>query len=168
MPHQKPLISAIAAMAENRVIGLNNNMPWQMHADLKHFKTVTSGHPVIMGRKTFVSIGRPLPNCTNIILTRDVAFNAPDCVVVTEADHALAMAAEIDKEEVFIIGGADVYRQLMPSVQRLYLTIVHHAFAGDAYFPALNPAEWRELSRDKHQADEKNKYDYSFVVMERI
>lgn len=168
MPHQKPMIAAIAAMAENRVIGLNNSMPWQMPADLKHFKTVTSGHPVIMGRKTFASIGRPLPNRTNIILTRDENFSATNCLVVTQTDQALSLALELDQEEVFIIGGAEIYQHLMPAIQRIYLTIIHHTFEGDAFFPELNLQEWREVSREKHPADEKNNYDYSFVVMERI
>ncbi len=168
MTHQKPVLSAIAAMAENRVIGLNNRMPWHMPADLKHFKTVTSGHPVLMGRKTFHSIGRPLPNRANIILTRDKQFTAQDCLVVPHPDAALSMALELDQDEVFIIGGAEIYRELLPRVQRLYLTIIHHQFEGDAFFPELNAAEWREVSREKHLADDKNAYDYSFVILERI
>lgn len=168
MPYQQPVLSAIAAMAENRVIGLNNHMPWHLPADLKHFKTVTSGHPVLMGRKTFISIGKPLPNRANIILTRDKQFSAQDCLVVSHPDAALSMAQELDQDEVFVIGGAEIYRQLLPRVQRLYLTIIHHHFEGDAFFPELNPAEWREKSREKHLADDKNAYDYSFVILERI
>lgn len=167
MTYQKPVLSAIAAMAENRVIGLDNRMPWHMPADLKHFKTVTSGHPVLMGRKTFESIGKPLPNRANIILTRDKQFSAQDCIVVSHPDAALSMAQELDQEEVFVIGGAEIYRALLPRVDRIYLTIIHHQFAGDAYFPELNPAEWREVSREKHLADEKNAYDYSFIIFER-
>src|SRR3990167_904265 len=123
MPHHKPTLSAIVAMAENRVIGLNNSIPWQLPADLKHFKTITSGHPIIMGRKTFNSIGRPLPNRTNIILTRDAAFTATDCITATEAPAVLALARELDQEEIFVIGGAEIYKQLLPHIQRLYVTI---------------------------------------------
>lgn len=167
MPHSKAILSAIVAMAENQVIGNDNQLPWQLPADLKHFKTLTSGHPILMGRKTYASIGRPLPNRTNIILTRDPHFSAQDCIVVTQAETALSLAAEIDQEEIFVIGGADIYRQLLPKIQRLYLTLVHHSFPGDAHFPELNADEWKEVSRVRHAADDKNPYDYSFVLMER-
>ncbi len=168
MPHQKPILSAIVAMAEDRVIGKDNQLLWRLPADLKHFKTITSGHPVLMGRKTYESIGRPLPDRTNIILTRDTRFSAPDCIIVNSAETAISMAIEIDQDEVFIIGGAEIYSQLLPQTQRLYLTLVEHAFKGDTYFPILIADEWREVSREKHQKDDKNPYDYSFVVMERI
>lgn len=168
MNHQKPIISAIAAMAENRVIGKDNKMPWHLPADLKHFKATTSGHPVVMGRKTYESIGKPLPDRTNIILTRDLQYSAPDCVILNSIETALSMANELDMDEIFIIGGAEVYRQLLPVTQRVYLTIVHHNFDGDAFFPELKADEWQEVSRERHTADDKNKYDYSFVVMERV
>lgn len=168
MTHSKPILSAIAAMAENRVIGQDNQLPWRLPADLAHFKTLTTGHPVLMGRKTYKSIGRPLPNRTNIILTRDPDFSAPDCIVVTSAETAVTMAIEIDQEEVFIIGGAEIYQQLLPKIQKLYLTLVHHPFKGDAYFPELPASEWQEISREKHSKDDKNEYDYSFVVMKRV
>lgn len=168
MTSNKPVLSAIAAMSENRVIGKDNQMPWSLPADLKHFKTITSGHPVLMGRKTFESIGKPLPNRTNIVITRDASYSAPDCLIVTSAETALDMALEQDMTEVFVIGGAEIYKQLLPQIQRLYLTLIHHKFEGDTFFPELFASEWREVSREKHLADEKNKYDYSFVVMERI
>lgn len=168
MPHPTPTLSAIAAMAENRVIGKDNKMPWHLPADLKHFKNITSGHPVLMGRKTFESIGQPLPNRTNIILTRDSSYSAGDCLVVTEAETAISMASEIDQDEIFVIGGAEIYKHLLPQIQRLYLTIVHESFTGDTFFPALKEEEWREVSAEHHRRDEKNAYDYSFIVMERV
>lgn len=168
MNHQKPVISAIVAMAENRVIGKDNKMPWHLPADLKHFKGTTSGHPVLMGRKTYESIGKPLPDRTNIIMTRDTQYSAPDCVILNSIETALSMANELDMDEIFVIGGAEIYRQLLPQIQRVYLTIVHHSFDGDAFFPELNADEWHEVSRERHAADEKNKFDYSFVVMERV
>jgi dihydrofolate reductase len=163
-----PIISAVVAMAENRVIGKNNQLPWHLPADLKHFKAITTGHPVIMGRKTYLSIGKPLPNRTNIIITRDQTFKAPGCIVTTSIDQAIERASENNIAEIFIIGGAEIYQQLFPRIQRIYITIVHHAFEGDAYFPELNNNAWREINRIKYAADEKNLYDYSFVTLERI
>lgn len=168
MNQNQPVLSAIAAAGENRVIGKDNKMPWHLPADLKHFKTLTSGHPVLMGRKTYESIGKPLPNRTNIIMTRDMNYSAPDCIIVTSVETAVSMASELDMDEIFVIGGAEVYRQLLPQIQRVYLTEIHHQFEGDAYFPELNTQEWKEVSRERHAADEKNQYEYSFVVLERI
>lgn len=162
-----PILSAIVAMAENRVIGNGNKMPWHLPADLKHFKAVTNGHPVLMGRKTYESIGKPLPNRTNMIITRDRQYSAQDCLVINDINTALSMAEELDQTEVFIIGGAEIYQQLMPKVQRLYLTKVHHHFTGDAYFPELNASEWCEISHETHEADDKNPYAYTFITLER-
>src|SRR5437868_6783924 len=120
----QPIISAIVAMAENRVIGKNNQLPWRMPADLQHFKAITTGHPILMGRKTYESIGRPLPNRTNIIMTRDATYTAAGCEVVTSIDEALQRANDLHSHEIFIIGGAEIYHQLMPRIQRLYLTII--------------------------------------------
>jgi dihydrofolate reductase len=163
-----PRVSAIAAMSENNVIGKDNKLPWHMPADLKHFKTLTTGHAILMGRKTYESIGRPLPNRLNIVLTGNPHFEAQGCVVVRSLDAGLEIAAEQENEEVFIIGGAEVYRQLLPKIERLYLTVIHHVFDGDAHFPTLNTQEWREISNDKHQPDEQNAFAYSFVTLERI
>lgn len=163
----KPILSAIAAMAENRTIGNKNQLPWHLPADLKHFKSVTTGHPVLMGRRTYDSIGKPLPNRTNIILTRDLNFNPPECIVVSSTDAAVAKASELGANEIFIIGGAMIYRQLLPLVNKLYLTIVHHKFLGDAHFPEIDEREWKEISRETHEADASNPYAYSFIVLER-
>lgn len=164
----QPLLSAIAAMDENRTIGYKNRLPWHLPADLKHFKMLTSHHPILMGRKTFESIGKPLPNRTNIILTRDNQYHAPDCIVVTALDQALEAAQQTQTDEIFIIGGAEIYQQLLPHIQRLYLTIVHHSFTGDAFFPELNPHHWQEISREKHLSDEQNNYDYTFLTLKRL
>lgn len=159
-------IAAIVAMSENYVIGHNNQLPWHLPADLRHFKNVTTGKPILMGRKTYESIGRPLPNRYNIVVTRDANFEAPGCLVVNSIETGLAAVAEQD--EVYVIGGALLYQQMLPRIQRLYVTIIHHEFMGDTYFPAISPNDWREVERIDHKADEQNLYPYSFVVMDRI
>lgn len=168
METRKPLISAILAMSENRVIGKNNQLPWHLPADLTHFKTLTTGHPIIMGRKTYASIGKPLPNRTNIILTRDTTFKADNCLIVHSPQQALEQATNRESKEIFIIGGAEIYQQLMPYTQRLYLTLVHDTVEGDTFFPPLNPTEWQELAREDYASDEKNRHDYSFITLARI
>jgi dihydrofolate reductase len=162
----KPQISAIVAMTENRVIGYQNQLPWHLPADLQHFKAITSGHPILMGRKTFESIGRPLPNRTNIILTRDSAYQKPGCKIVASVGDALALAT-LDHTEIFIIGGAEIYRQFLPFTTRLYITLVHEDFTGDTYFPIIDLSEWKEMKREAHTADEANHYPYSFLLLER-
>lgn len=164
---RKPLISAILAMGENRVIGKDNQLPWHLPADLKHFKALTMGHPVLMGRKTYESIGRPLPNRTNIIMTRDATLQIPHCIVVTSFEDALQNAAVIAAKEIFIIGGAEIYQQLLPLTTCIYLTIVHQTFSGDTFFPKLNQNEWEEIERIDHSADAENPYAYSFLTLKR-
>lgn len=158
-------IAAIVAMSENRVIGKDNKLPWHLPADLAHFKAVTTGKSIIMGRKTYESIGRPLPNRKNIVVSRDSQFQAPGCVVVNSLDAALCHADE--QNEMFVIGGAHLYEQLLPRVQRLYLTIIHQEFVGDAFFPELNMHEWVEESRVDYPADTRNPYPFSFVILQR-
>ena len=158
-------ISLIAAIDRGRVIGMDNAMPWHMPADLKHFKRITLGKPVVMGRKTFDSIGRPLPGRTNIIVTRDPDYRAESCVTVSSVDAAL-QAAE-GAEEVMVIGGANLFEQLLPRATRIYLTEIKADFAGDSHFPALVPGHWLERERQDHPADASNPYPYSFVVLER-
>lgn len=162
------ILSAIAAMSENYTIGCDNRLPWHLPADLKHFKSLTSGNPILMGRKTFLSIGKPLPNRTNIIITRDPSFKANGCIIANSIEDAISLSGQHATNEVFIIGGADIYSQILSKVTRLYLTIVHHDFDGDAHFPALMPGEWNELTRERHQADIDNPFEYSFVMMERV
>ncbi len=158
-------ISLIAAMADNGVIGRNNRLPWRLSADLQRFKALTMGKPIVMGRKTWESIGRPLPGRTNIVVTRDVGYRAEGCVVVHSIDQALEVAAGSD--EVMVIGGANLYRQLLDRADRLYLTQVRADVEGDAWFPDFDRAQWREVERESHSRDEKNEYDYAFVTLER-
>ena len=165
--HPKLILSAIVAMAENRVIGKNNQLPWHLPADLNHFKAITSGHPILMGRKTYESIGKPLPNRTNIIITRDNGYLAPGCVVVTSIEAALQQASAENSDEMFIIGGAEVYRQLWPHIQRIYLTLVHQEFEGDAFFPELNRNEWKQIHYETYPANEKNPYPYTFLRLDK-
>ncbi len=168
MPTSKPIFSAIAAMSDKRVIGQDNRLPWHLPADLRHFKALTTGHPIIMGRKTYDSIGRPLPNRVNIIITRNTSFQVPaGCIQANSPEEALAKAEAIPCTEIFVIGGANIYQQTLPLVSRLYLTMVHHEVHGDAYFPKIDKSEWREVSCEEHQADGENEYDYGFVVWER-
>ena len=164
-PSRQPLISLIAAMDENRLIGIDNRLPWQLPADLQYFRQVTMGKPILMGRKTYESIGRPLPGRMNIVLTSDPAFTADGCTVVHSVEEALNAAAGND--EVMVIGGASVYRHMLPIAQRLYMTLVHAQFEGDTHFPVIEPDEWREVERVDHPADERNAYHYSFVRYQR-
>ncbi len=158
-------LSLIAAMAQNGVIGRGNQLPWRLPADLKHFKTVTMGKPVIMGRKTWESIGRPLPGRTNIVVTRDVGYRAEGCVVVHSVEQALEVAAGSD--EAMVIGGANLYRQLLDRADRLYLTRVKADVEGDAWFPEFDETQWREISRESHPRDDRNEFDYEFILLER-
>lgn len=162
-----PVIAAIVAMAENRVIGINNQLPWHLPADLHHFKQLTTGHAILMGRKTHESIGRPLPNRLNLIMSRDRSYMADGCVTVSSLDEALAEAAKQHHTQLFVIGGAEIYQLLMPQISQLYLTIVHQTVNGDAVFPAIDQQQWEELDRVRHEADEKNTFAYSFVTMKK-
>ncbi|MGD8851695.1 MAG: type 3 dihydrofolate reductase [Gammaproteobacteria bacterium] len=159
-------IALVAAMAENRVIGRDNRVPWRLSADLRHFKSLTMGKPVIMGRNTWESIGKPLPGRSNIVVTRNRDYRAQGARVVHSIEQALAAAAGC--EEAMIIGGAELYRQTLERADRLYLTLVEATLEGDTLFPEIEPDEWRELEREHHRADEKNECDYSFVTLERI
>ena len=158
-------IALIVAMAENRVIGRNNQLPWRIPADLRHFKALTLGKPVIMGRKTYESIGRPLPGRDNIVVTADSGYQAEGCQVVHSVEQALEAAGSC--EEAMIIGGANLYRQTLENADRLYLTLVKAEPEGDTWFPEIELQQWREIERQAHAADESNEYDYDFVVLER-
>lgn len=158
-------ISLIAALARNRVIGRDNQLPWRLSADLQHFKRLTMGKPIVMGRKTYESIGKPLPGRTNIVVTRDSGFSAAGCCVVHSIDEALVAAGGAD--EVMIMGGENLYLQLLPRADRLYLTEVQADVSGDAWFPEFDQTQWQELERESHRANEKNEFDYDFVVLAR-
>ncbi len=159
-------ISIIVAMAENRVIGNQNRLPWHLPADLQHFKRTTMGKPILMGRKTWESLGRALPGRTNIVITRNSDYVADGGVVVHSMQEALRAAG--DAEEVMIIGGAECYRQALPQADTLYLTLVEGEFAGDALFPELAAAEWREVASESHEADDRNPHAYRFVTLRRV
>lgn len=159
-------IALIAAMTENRVIGRENRLPWRLSADLRRFKSLTMGKPVIMGRKTYESIGKPLPGRSNIVVTRDPDYRAQGCRVVHSLEQALEAAAGHD--EVMVIGGAQLYRQTLDRAERMYLTLVKTELDGDTLFPQIEMRHWRELERESHRADEKNEYDYDFVTLERV
>jgi dihydrofolate reductase len=158
--------SLIVAMAKNRVIGANNTLPWHLPADLKHFKALTMGHPIIMGRKTYESIGRPLPGRLNVVVSANRGFSAPGCTVVPSVHAAIKAAASA--EEIFFIGGNTLYVQSLPMIERIYLTEVDCTVAGDTFFPALDGREWREVASSSLPADEKNAYGCRFVTLDRV
>jgi len=159
-------ISIAVAIGENHAIGKNNQLLWHMPADLKFFKQTTSGHTVIMGRKTFDSVGKPLPNRRNVVITRDPELQIEGVELVNSLDEALEIT-KTEEKPVFIVGGAEIYRQALPKTDKLYLTTIHHNFDADTFFPDFDRSEWTVISSEPHKADEKNKYDYTFEVLER-
>lgn len=159
------MISLVVAMARNGVIGRDNALPWRLPEDLKHFKAVTLGRPVLMGRKTFDSIGKPLPGRTNLVLTRDGGWRADGVVVVHSVREALERAH--DAPELAGIGGADVFRMLLPLASRIYLTRIEAEIPGDTVFPPVDLSRWVELDSRKFAADERNAYDMTFMTLER-
>lgn len=161
------IISCIVATDRNGVIGKDNEIPWYLPADLQYFKQKTLGHHVIMGRNCYVSIGRPLPKRTNIIVSRDIYFISSSCLVARSIQEALQMAHEHEETEVFIIGGGQIYEQTKELWDRLYLTEVDLEADGDVYFPKINKEEWRLLSSEKHEKDEKNPFNYTFKILEK-
>lgn len=162
------MISIIVAVSENQVIGRDNQLPWHLPADLKYFKTLTTGHTIVMGRNTYDSIGKPLPNRENVVITRNADFNPAGVKVVHSLEDALKYCS-LKEEEVFIIGGDSIYRQAINFVSKIYLTRVHCMLAdGNAFFPRLDASFWGLKSSTFYPKDEKNEYDYSFEVYERI
>ncbi len=159
------MISMIWAMGKDNALGCRNRMPWYLPADFAYFKKVTLGKPVIMGRKTYESIGKPLPGRKNIIITRDTAFRPEGCITVDSIDGAKAYA---DEGEVFIIGGAEIYKTFLPLAHKLYITAINHAFEADTYFPEIDYSRWKLVSSEPGPKDEKNPYDYKFLVYERV
>lgn len=160
-----PTITLIAAMANNRVIGKDNAMPWHMPADLKHFKATTLGKPIVMGRKTFESIGRALPGRRNIVVSRNPAYEAEGCDVMGSLDEAITALNHAD--EIIIMGGATLYEQAMPMADKLELTFIDLDTEGDAFFPEWNADEWDMTNLDEHCKDDNNPYDYRFMTMVR-
>ena len=163
-------LSIIVAVAENNVIGKDNRLIWRMPADMQYFKEKTTGHCVITGRKNYESIPgkfRPLPGRTNIVVTRQENYSAPGAMAVNTIEEAVALARAKGETECFVIGGADIYRQTLESSDKIYLTVIHYNFEGDAFFPELDRTKWNEISRQDHPADEKHKYAYSFMELVR-
>lgn len=160
------IISLIAAMDRNRVIGRDNALPWSMPADLKHFRDLTRGKPVIMGRKTFESIGRPLPDRLNIIMTHNLDYHPAGCITAPGPDEALEKAGNVP--EVMVIGGEGIFRQFLARADKMYLTLIDAEIPGDTIFPEWNPAQWRETMREAHPADESNPHPYTFITLKRL
>lgn len=158
-----PIISIIVAAAENNAIGKDNQLLWHLPNDLKFFKRMTSGHTVIMGRKTFESFGKPLPNRRNIVITRQPGYKLDGAEVVHSLDEALGLAGK-EVEELFIAGGAQIYKEALPITDKFYLTRVHESFEADAFFPEFDENDWQLVSREDFEADEKHAYGYSFLI----
>lgn len=163
--NDRPCLSLIVAMARNRVIGANGTIPWHLPADLRRFRDLTWGHPLIMGRKTFESIGRPLPGRTSVVVTRQRGYRAPGALVVHSLEQALAACR--GAEEVFVIGGAELYAQALPLADRLYLTVVQAEIPGDTVMPEFDLSDWRELSFVSFGTDERHPYPFRCAVYER-
>ena len=164
------IISLIAALSKNRVIGKHNDLPWYLPDDMKYFMQTTKGHHTIMGRKNYDSIPekfRPLPNRTNIVVTRQHSFKAPGCIVVNSVERGLDISKDNGEQEVFIIGGAEIYKLGIPHADRLYLTEIDAVIDGDTFFPDVDKRAWRELSRKNHPPDERHPYPFDFVVYEK-
>ena len=161
------IVSAIVASAKNNVIGKNNNIPWYLPADLKYFKKTTLNHHIIMGRKCYQSIGKPLPKRTNIIITRNPFFIASNCLIAASVEDALNIAYDNGETEAFIIGGGQIYDISKAMWDRIYFTEVDLEVDGDVFFPEINPEEWNLISNEPHQPDEKNEHPYTFKIFER-
>lgn len=160
------MISFLVAMDQNRVIGKDNKLPWHLPADLKYFKELTMGHPIIMGRKTYESIGRPLPGRENIVITRKKDYTAEGCTII----HSISEVKELDEkrnDELFVIGGAEIFEQTFSIADRLYITVIEETFEGDTYFPHFNEDDWGIVSKEKGVQDERNVYEHYFLVYER-
>ncbi|HLP32348.1 MAG TPA: dihydrofolate reductase [Bacteroidia bacterium] len=162
------IISLIVVADEHNGIGKNNQLLCHLPADLKYFKQTTTGHHIVMGRKTYDSVGKPLPNRVNIVITRNSLLSIPGCVVVADLQQAISYAAENGETELFITGGGTIYEQAIGIANRIYLTRIHHNFEADTFFPVIEPTMWKELSSEFNEQDEKNKYDYTFQVLERL
>lgn len=164
----KPRINIIVATAHNNVIGKDNGMPWHMPADLKHFKSITYGHPVIMGRKTFESVGKPLPGRDSIVISRqkDLSYDFDNVQVVHSFFDAVKAAS--DYQDAFVIGGSNIYQLALPVAERIYLTRIDASPEGDTFFPEINMDLWKVVEEEKHETDERNKHAYTFQILDRI
>ncbi len=164
------IVSLIAALTQNRVIGKNNDLPWHLPDDMKYFMNTTKQHHVVMGRKNYESIPekfRPLPNRNNIVVSRNINFQAPQCIVTDSLEKAVTIANEAGEKELFVIGGAEIYHLAMPLADRLYLTEIAATLEGDTYFPAVDKSQWREVSRVHHDANNRHLFAFDFVQYQR-
>ena len=161
------IISIIVAMGNKRIIGIKNALPWNLPADMEHFRQKTLGKPVIIGQKTFESIGKPLPGRINIVLTLARDFRAPGCLVAYSIDEALNMAEKEKAKEVMIIGGVSIYKQFLPLADKMYLTLIEGDFEGDAFFPEFDWQEWQEVERIENMPDKDNHYKYTFLTLNK-
>lgn len=164
-------ISMIAAMGQNRVIGKDNDIPWHLPDDFQYFKKTTEGHYVLMGRKNYESLPhkfKPLPNRPNVVITRNADYEAPDTEVVTSLEDAIEIARKNKEEEVFIIGGGEIYKLGLAHADRIYLTEINGAFEGQTIFPEFDKNKWKEVSRIHHSTDERHKYSFDFVIYDKI
>ena len=168
----EPIIALIVARAENRAIGRGGDLPWHLHSDMRYFRKITMGKPIIMGRLTFKSLPLALDGRLNIVLTRNAAFEAPGAVMAYNLEEALDVArraaTKAGVDEIMVMGGEDVFREVLPQARRIYLTEVHAAPHADTWFPEIDMSEWREVSREAHAAGPKDDHAFSFVVLERI
>jgi dihydrofolate reductase len=166
-----PTVALVVAMAENRAIGRDGNLPWHLSSDMRYFRKITMGKPIVMGRLTFLSLGRALPGRTNIVLTRNAAFEAEGAIMAYNLEEALEVArrtaAKDGLSEIMVIGGEDVFRAVLPQASRIYLTKVHATPEADTWFPAIDKREWREISREDHEPGPKDDHAFSFIVLER-
>ena|SRR5690625_4875631 len=161
------MISLLFAMDKNRVIGKDNDLPWRLPNDLKFFKELTIGNNVIMGRKTYDSMNGPLKNRENIIVTRDKNYEVAGCKIIHSIDDILSINEKEPTKEWFVIGGEEIFKQILPYADKIYMTYIDHSFEGDTYFPEWNESEWEEISKTKGKKDDKNPYDYYFIEYER-
>ena len=169
--NHEPIVALVVAMAENRAIGRGGELPWRLSTDLKQFRKITLGKPIVIGRRTFRSLPRVLDGRVNIVLTRNAAFEAPGAIMAYNLDEALDVArraaSKAGVDEIMVIGGEDVFRAMLPLADRIYLTEVHSSPQADTWFPELDPGEWREVSREAHEAGLKDDHAFSFVVLDR-
>lgn len=159
--------SIIVAKAENNIIGKDNGLIWHMPQDLKHFRSTTMGHYIIMGRKTFEATQKPLPGRTSIVITRNKEYKAEGCLIVNNIEEAFRLGMENKQEEVFILGGGEIYKHAMDLADKIYLTEIKQTFEGDTYFPEIDDRKWQEIKREEFKADDKNPHDYAFVELVR-
>lgn len=161
------IISLIVAMDEKRGIGIDGGLPWHLPADLKQFKSLTMGHHIIMGRKTYESIGRPLPGRIMVVITRNPTYQAEGCLIAHSLEQAIEKAQESEEHEAFVIGGGEIFTEAIELADRIYLTLVHANFPVNIYFPEYSPEEWEEVESEFNPADEKNQYPFTFKILSR-